>query len=399
GQAGAIEPFFSRRIGLSNMGMPIPVDGGARLISRSPKRGYGGLMMRQREHGDSPAAYFGVGRYSKNFGKQNRIGGMITSRFDEGNEVYQSATNMTYSIDGFFRPTQPLSWSFMASASTSSENSDEGFAATSQLIYNSNKLYLFYYQSLISRQYDPKVGFVYSNDIINTNFGGYRIFRPKWKPKALRQLDPGAYINIYHSLSDGSFQQAEIEIFPLYFVFVKGALFYTYIIPTWQRLDQPFNPLGINIPPGNYQYNRFRIYYGNDQSRKLSFRLRYEDGGYYKVRLQAWYSQVRYSPIPQISMSFSFEQNNFYGLENETTTKKTQLITPELRLAVNPRIQLIGFYQKNTAIDRDIWNVRFSWEFAPLSFIYLVYNSNTFDTIDRVQNEQVIGKITFLKQF
>ncbi len=89
----------------------------------------------------------------------------------------------------------------------------------------------------------------------------------------------------------------------------------------------------------------------------------------------------------------------------ENSTKVTHLITPEVRLAVNPRLQLMGFYQSNTAAGRDVWNVRFSWEFQPLSFLYLVYNSDATraETLangpDRFRQEQVIGKITYLKQF
>ncbi|MEM8892704.1 MAG: hypothetical protein AAGD28_32285, partial [Bacteroidota bacterium] len=70
------------------------------------------------------------------------------------------------------------------------------------------------------------------------------------------------------------------------------------------------------------------------------------------------------------------------------------------RFALNPRIQLSAFYQYNTFDKRGRWNIRASWEFQPLSFIYLVYNDTRIDGLDDpFQQQQFIGKVTFLKQF
>jgi hypothetical protein len=37
-------------------------------------------------------------------------------------------------------------------------------------------------------------------------------------------------------------------------------------------------------------------------------------------------------------------------------------------------VQLSSFYQYNTDVQRGSLNARASWEFTPLSFVYLVYN-------------------------
>lgn len=39
-----------------------------------------------------------------------------------------------------------------------------------------------------------------------------------------------------------------------------------------------------------------------------------------------------------------------------------------------PRVQWSAFYQYNTAVERASLNARFSREFLPLSYLYLVYN-------------------------
>jgi hypothetical protein len=46
------------------------------------------------------------------------------------------------------------------------------------------------------------------------------------------------------------------------------------------------------------------------------------------------------------------------------------------------------------------FNHLFSWEYAPLSFIYLIFNDTQTDVFEPVLvNRQLISKITFLKQF
>jgi hypothetical protein len=83
---------------------------------------------------------------------------------------------------------------------------------------------------------------------------------------------------------------------------------------------------------------------------------------------------------------------------------------------LNPRVQLIGFYQHSSISNFDVWNVRFSWEYKPLSFIYLVFNQRGYDDfrtqlsndglrrvkttqLARQNEQQIIAKISYLKQF
>ncbi|MBC8153690.1 MAG: hypothetical protein H7Z72_12335, partial [Bacteroidetes bacterium] len=195
-------------------------------------------------------------------------------------------------------------------------------------------------------------------------------------------------------------------IFPLYVIGVTGWVASAYVVPTWQRLDEGFTPLGIDVAAGQYYYTRYQLNFTSDQSKKLSYKLFNDWGGYYNGRLRSHTASVRYSPVPQASFALDYTRNIAVGLGTDRQDRVTELITPNVRLAVNPRLQLIGFYQKNTVAERDVWNVRLAWEFQPLSFLYLVYNSNAqqqFQNIglrsDLNRAEQVIGKLTYLKQF
>jgi hypothetical protein len=71
------------------------------------------------------------------------------------------------------------------------------------------------------------------------------------------------------------------------------------------------------------------------------------------------------------------------------------------RFALNPRVQLIAFYQRNSGNSSQNYNIRFSWEYEPLSYIYLIYNHAEFNNPagKNPGEDHVIAKLSYLKQF
>ena len=305
----------------------------------------------------------------------------------------------------FSRLSKPLNWNLMASTSTTSKAAT-GYSFTSQLSYYSNQWYGYYTQTMVSRDYDPQVGFVYNRNIVSIDFGGYRIIRKSWIPKGLMELDPGVFFTAYHRANDGRFLQATCEIFPFYTVFLNGGWSWFYIVPTWQNLPDPISIVGIPIEAGKYFYTRYRFAYATDQSKRLAYSVNFETGNYYDGKLDSWTLASRISPIPHVSISVNYQYNNFRQLGERGISKVTHLVTPEIRLGLNPRIQLITYYQYNSATERAVINTRLAWEYRPLTYIYLVYNENrqqiqddASQLTDLHRSHSAIIKITFLKQF
>ncbi|MDX5340607.1 MAG: hypothetical protein LPK25_16390, partial [Cyclobacteriaceae bacterium] len=90
--------------------------------------------------------------------------------------------------------------------------------------------------------------------------------------------------------------------------------------------------------------------------------------------------------------------NSFENFGENRADFTADLWTAGIRLAANPRLQLSGFYQYNSLTKSARINVRGSWEFAPLSFLFLVFNESSFQE-SPVNNQSLISKITYLKQF
>ncbi|WP_266366564.1 carbohydrate binding family 9 domain-containing protein [Tellurirhabdus rosea] len=397
-----IQPFFSRRIGLDDFGNPIPIQAGARYVYRSLKRNYGGILMRQMEQADSPATVFAVGRYSQNIGAQNRIGGLFTLKQQQRLDSLPSRSEWVGAVDGFFRFGEKSTLNGMLIQSAASDGQGQGVAGYARYTFATNQWKIWWTQSVVTKNFNPSVGFVSRSDVVATTPGIFWYNRGRWIPfrKHIRAFEPGIMTEFYHQASTGRLIERQLAFNPIWFNFQRGGFFGVLVTPTYQYLTEAFVPLGVTIAPGCYNYTRYAFWAATDPSRKISSTLNYEIGSYYDGRLGSADWTVRYSPIPHISINMRYTTNRFKEVGEEKTSRTVDLYTVEGRFALNPRVQLIGFYQKNTDNNRDIYNIRLAWEYRPLSFLYLVFNHRGYQQAGSRQNEQhVIGKVSFLKQF
>ncbi len=399
-----VRPFFSRTIGLSNAfnAAPAPLDAGVRFTDRDEKRTLAALAVRQRKTDDSPGATFGVARYTKNYGKESNIGAMVTYRRDDSftDLSPESQNNTTISMDGLIRPKSEWTTTYLLSASFDSETSENGYAGRFFSGFTTNNYYLGYLNFFVSEDYNPDMGFVQQKDVMHHSPGGYAILRPKKLP-FVRRWDPGVFFNYFHDFEDfGSFQQSNLYIFPIYTWFKDNSFLEASFRPTWQNINFDFAPLGLEIEEGRYSYTRYTLRYNSDRSKKFSGSIRFDFGNFYNGIRNSVTAGLRYAPVPHIAMNIDYENNNINDVGILSEDLNTDLYTGSLRLALNPRVQLSTFYQYNSFDEQGRWNIRFSWEYMPLSFIYIVFNDTQTDLFDPVQRTtQTISKITFLKQF
>ena len=271
----SVVPFFSRRIGLQGNfnAEPARIDAGARYTMRNEKRAIAGLYIHQAETDNSPAASFGVARYLHNYGAENNVGIMLTHRLDEASSELGLAqsNNTTLTIDGFIRPKDEFTISYMVSGSRDNSNDTLGIAGNVFAGYSTNKFYLGWLTNFVSPNYNPDMGFVFQKNVIQHIPGGYFIWRPKNIPW-IRRFDPGVFVNYYHDANDpGNFQQGNLYLFPIYILFANNSFLEYAIYPTWQNINFNFAPLGVRIAQDNYYYTRQAVVYDPTSRRKSSF--------------------------------------------------------------------------------------------------------------------------------
>ncbi len=400
----AVVPFFSRTIGLQGNfnAQPARINAGGRYTMRNENRSIAGLYINQAETENSPGASFMVGRYLQNYGNENNIGVMFTHRLDNqsGELGVSQSNNTTITLDGFIRPKDTWNISYMVSGSRDNSNDTLGIAARIAVQGRTNQYYLGYITDIVSDEYNPDMGFVFQKNVVRHSPGGYYIWRPNNIPW-IRRSDPGVFFNLNHDFKNPDrFQQATIYIFPVYTWFKDNSFVEISLTPTWQNINFDFAPLGIQIEQDQYFYTRFLARYNTDQSKKGSMSATYNFGNFYNGQRQTISAFGRIAPIPHIAITAYYERNDLSNLGEDRKDLTTHLTTIGTRLALNPRLQLSAFYQYNTFDEQGRWNVRASWEYRPLSFIYLVFNDTQIDGLDDpFREQQFVGKVTFLKQF
>ncbi|MCC6283232.1 MAG: carbohydrate binding family 9 domain-containing protein [Saprospiraceae bacterium] len=399
----SIYPYFSRTIGLANSqfnASAVPIDAGIRFNDRNSSRTLSGLYVHQRATDEQGGASFGLARFQKNFGKQNNFGAMLTHRFDEAGDNFGSNHNTTLTADFFLRPNDSWTVNGLWSGSRDEGTGKLGHAGNLYAGLNFNDLYAGWSTKWVSQDYLPGMGFTFGQNVIQHNPGGYFIWRQKREKTLIRRADPGFFVNYYHNASDGKFQQANLYLFPVYLFFKDNSLFEYSLFPTWQNIDFSFYPLAVQIPQGQYFYTRHLLKYYTDQSRKLSAAATAEFGNFYDGRLLTLNTGLRIAPTPHAALTLDYELNRARSLGENGTDKNVHLYSGGLRLAAGPQLQGTVFYQYNTLDQTGRWNARLSWEYRPLSFLYLVFNDTRSNLgMDRFRTTGAIAKVNWMRQF
>jgi hypothetical protein len=183
--------------------------------------------------------------------------------------------------------------------------------------------------------------------------------------------------------------------------FISGAYFGWGLVPIYENLQDPFEPLGVSIAPGKYHYLQNQVWASTDPSKIINVQLLYNGGRYFNGRIHSADWMLQFAPIPHISLTGHLNRNHFFGVGQPAVTTTIDLYGIEGRFALNPRIQLIAFYQQNSQNDSKNYNIRFAWEYQPLSYIYIVYNHAGFKNmlVNPQYEDHLITKISYLKQF
>jgi hypothetical protein len=205
---------------------------------------------------------------------------------------------------------------------------------------------------------------------------------------------------MYHQASTRKLIERQINLWPLFFNLQNGGFigYGTYF--AYQNLTEPFEPLGVRIQTGTYQYQRNQIFLSSDPSKMLNIFSDFSWGNYFDGKLSALDLTVQFAPLPHFSIQGGVNRNIVRKLGEQRISETIDLFSIEGRFALNPRLQLIGFYQQNAENNLKNYNIRVSWEYRPLSFIYLVLNKRGYQTVQNEnQNEQhAILKLSYLRQ-
>ena len=383
-------PFFSRRIGLSATGSPIPIVGGARLSGKTGAYDIGLLSMKTRSDGDVPAETFVVGRIRRTFRGQSSVGAFLTSRDSDA-----SGGNRLYGVDSFLRFFEKLEVSsYLMRTDTPAREGQDG-AQRLGIIWRDDDWAASGEYEEVQPNFNPEVGFVRRTD--TSHYSTELIWRPRPRnSRRIRNYTLGASAEYYAASSSGALETEQQGV-TTGLALQSGASIAATATHTFDRLDAPFaiRP-GVVIPVGDYDYDNITLGYNSDLSRPVSGNASLSTGEFWNGHSRSVSGSLILKPDYHLSVALTYSRNNVRLPEGDFVTT---LVGARVLYGFTSKVFLHSFLQYNAATNQFSANTRFNIIHRPLSDLFVVYNERR-DTISgALVDRGLIVKLTNLFDF
>jgi len=375
GNGGEIDMFFSRRIGISEDGDVIPVDGGVRLSGKLGSTTNIGFLHMSTEAvaGIAPGNKFTVARVNQELPNRSSVGAIIVNRDGDGSFTVPEGddTNQTYAIDGRLGIGDNISFEgWVAQTSTPGLNGRD-HALTVKAFYDTSKWFNRFIYTEVGEDFNPEVGFLSRTDFRKVEVGIFRRIRPEdlW---GLLEIRPHvSYTG--HWKFDG-FQESGFLHIDSHWEFKTGTEVHTAVNFTKAGVIDPFEIVdGVFVQPGTYDHTDLQLVYFTNQSRPLSFNLQTVIGGQFGGDRTSISSSIRYRIGETFRSELGVTYNDF-DLPVPNGKFTANLANFRLSYSFTPKMTLDALVQYNEIDDEIGSNIRFSWLQSANSGLYLVYN-------------------------
>ncbi len=366
---GALIPFFSRRIGLSASGEPVPITIAGKLTGRVGEYNVGVIDALVDSHDGLPARNAFVGRVSRNVLENSTLGVLVTA-----GDPNSRNDNLFAGTDFNFRNTTLIDdWTLGGNAFLSGTWT-EGVAGSDNLAFSGVALaeheklvtYVKYYQ--LDENFYPALGFAPRRGIRAYELEATsRFFTPDsdW----LRRIFV-SYFQQHVTDLDDELETALYSLTPILLLLESSdEIFFN----TQTRFDEPradfeIHP-GVTIPPDEYWWQRYRFGFASATKRPVELDAAYEIGTFYDGYRDRWVANLTLDPSRHFSVSTGYELNKIRLPEGNFDTRLASV-----RLQINFTTELIWYnlVQYDDVSDRIGVNSRLRWEFVPGSDLFVV---------------------------
>jgi len=357
-------PFFSRRIGLSAAGQPVPILGGLRLTGRQGPLTLGLVNMQTEAFGDRPGENFAAARVGRDTGTSS-IAGFYLGREASGPAGFNRVAGGEVRLK--FSQTIDVSGFVMGSAASGNLTGAAGRAAfnmsenryTGQLSYTN-----------ITPQFRNDVGFFPRGDIGLVAWHAAQHFRPDRLSRWVRTFSFGTRGERFENSRHEGLLSRRLRAYAVQ-EFADGGQLDTAVNWHHELLTEPFEVSdGIIIPPGEYQFRQLTPSLSSDRSRWVSGTFAYTGGGFYSGTIRGYSGGLRLRVDEHLATSADYDYNEVDLPEGRFTTKLARF---RIDSSFNTTMFLNAFVQYNSEAHSWLTNVRYRLNYRPLSDIYLVY--------------------------
>ena len=387
GSAQEVELFSSRKIGISDSGSVIPIEGGLRLSGKlGSNTNIGLLQMRSEEViGRAPLNDHTVIRVNQELPDRSSLGAVYVRREGDSSDD----TNQTFGLDGRWGIGDDLVISGYAAKTDTEDLEDRDHAVQLKADYNSEKWFATLGYSEVGEDFNPEIGFVARKDYRKISTTVLRRYRPPdlW---GLQELRP--HVSYRGHWGFEGEQQSGFLHLDNHFEFKTGMEIHTGVNFVHETVLSPFNIIdGATVQPGKYDNEEFQLVYFTNQGAPLSFHLDASTGGFFSGDRVNLRPSIKY----RIGETFNSELAwNYNKIDLDGTEGDFDINVGILKLAYSfsPKISLEGLLQYDDRSGATAVNLRFAWLQSANAGLYLVYNELDVEEfgVDRNRQELIL---------
>jgi hypothetical protein len=371
-----VNPFFSRRIGLSDVGEAQPIAYGTKLTGQLGRQDVGVLHVRTAEDDGMLSEDFTVARVKRRMLRQSYFGAMYTRRAPDAGDASHTAGVDLRLATTQFRGSQNLeatAW-FLHAARPDQSSGNSAFGTT--VAYPNDRWDARFEAREVQENFNPGIGFVTRRD--------YRRFQPSltFAPRPTNSRVVRRYISslnvdtqttLENDLLVRTFNASLLEVqFQTQDNIGIGASHST------EHLDSPFSVTrGVILPAGSeYDFSRVRIFGQTANRRVVALQGRYERGGYYSGTRDQKVMQLTVRARPGYILYVNGEWNDVELPEGDFSLNVYRVVA---ETQFTPFVALVNNVQYDNASRVLGWQSRFRWIIKPGNDAYLVYTHNFID--------------------
>ncbi len=368
--------FYTRRIGLDNGGV-IPIDVGGRLTGKLGKYAVGLMHIGTAGNDayDAAPTNYTVVRLKRDILRRSSIGIIAT---DRSVGVGGTERSGAYGVDGAFLLSQALSanafWARTSTAAAGTE--DQSYQA--RIDYGADRYGASAEFLSVGRDFDPQVGFRRRSDI-NRTYAQLRFSpRPTAHFKPVRKFTwttSGEYVENGAGSVDSRVLVGHFDT-----EFHSSDRFSVDVTHDYEFIRQPFSPAGSPAPitPGGYTFADVAVAYEFGAQRRAAGTVTARAGDYFDGTIRSLtigpsstFSTSRIAILQQLAVEPTFA---IVRIERPAAAFTTRLARARIDYGFTPLMFASALLQYSSADRAFNTNLRFRWEYAPGSEIFLVYS-------------------------
>jgi uncharacterized protein DUF5916/cellulose/xylan binding protein with CBM9 domain len=362
--------FFSRRIGLTDSGLEIPIHAGGRLTGRVSRFGVGAMAIQTGSLGARPGDTYAVLRGRRDILRNSDVGAILLARQSTGDSRDR---NSVAGVDANFRFIRALSINGFLTKSTTPGVDEGDIAGKGSVTWNDNHLHTQYSFLTVGDNFRDDIGFIKRTGV-RKHFGDFGV---RHRPDALRtigirELHPHARANVYTDQSNVQIAHTNHVAYAAFFE--AGGYVEVQWNPRFERIVVPFKVRPDQaFAPGSYSWNEYAVELETNHSRKISGSALVTTGGFWTGSQQTIKAGVVVRPSYHLTLDLALQRNDI-TLPAPMHDFVTNLVTSRIGYAFNTRTFLDTLLQYNTDLKQFSANVRFDLIHRPLSDLFVVYN-------------------------